>query len=187
MMTTATEGTGAADATTGRGLARTTFGRVLMIAGVGAALVAGAGCVSSPPQPPQRIQQQRAVAAPKGEPPREPLSPVVQGILKRRMVSHAADMNDLVSAIMILDYPRIDDRAEKIAGDASLSRPLSGDATELNSSLPEQFFVYQDQVKAEARGLAEAARAQDPYQVAAKYGRLSESCVRCHADYRPRG
>lgn len=152
-----------------------------------AVLVGGAACVRTPPQPPQRIQQERAVATPKGPPPQQPLSPVVQEVLKRRMVSHASDMNDLVAAIMILDYPRIADGAEKIAGDASLSRPLSGDATELNSSLPETFFVYQDQLKSEARGLAEGARAQDPYQVAAKYGRLSEACVRCHADYRPRG
>lgn len=185
-MIRATERTNGAGSATAPATSRTRFRWVLVTASVGGAVLFGAACVSTPPQPPQRIEQQRAVAAPKGEPPREPLSPVVQEILKRRMVSHAADMNDLVSAIMILDYPRIGDRAEKIAGDASLSRPLSGDATELNSSLPEQFFVYQDQVKSEARGLAEAARAQDPYQVAAKYGRLSEGCVRCHADYRPR-
>lgn len=102
------------------------------------------------------------------------------------MVSHASDMNDLVSAIMILDYPFIADRAEKIASDVSLSRPVTGDATELNALLPERFFVYQDRVKFEARGLVEAAGAADPYQVASKYGRLAESCVGCHADYRPR-
>ena len=51
------------------------------------------------------------------------------------MVSHASDMNDLVSAIMILDYPFIADRAEKIASDVSLSRPVTGDATELNASM----------------------------------------------------
>lgn len=137
-------------------------------------------------QPPQRAQQASAVAAPQRGQPAEPLSPAVQAILRQRMVSHANDMNQLVSAIMILDYPLIADRAEKIAGDASLARPISGDATELNASLPEKFFVHQDRLKFEARGLAEAAGAADPYRVADKYGRLSESCVHCHADYRPR-
>lgn len=153
----------------------------LLIAGVLPFLA----CVK-PPQPPQRAQQQNAVAAPQSKRPPEPLSPVAQAVLRQRMVSHANDMNELVSAIMVLDYPYIAARAEKIAGDVSLSRPITGDATELNASLPEKFFVYQDRVKFEARGLVEAAGATDPYQVAAKYGRLAESCVRCHADYRPR-
>ena len=143
-------------------------------------------CMEQQPQPPQRAQQASAVAAPRSTKPPEPLSPMVQEILKRRMVSHANDMNELVSAIMILDYPLIASRAEKIAEDVSLSRPITGDATELNASLPEKFFVHQDRVKFEARALARAAGATDPYQVADRYGRLSESCVRCHADYRPR-
>lgn len=151
------------------------------------AMVPLLACVQSPAQPPQRAQQERAVASPKGSQPVEPLSPAAQAILRPRMVSHAHDMNDLVSAIMVLDYPSIADRADKIASDANLSRPITDDATELNSSIPAKFFDHQDRARAEARGLSEAARALDPYQVASKYGRLSESCVRCHADYRPRG
>ena len=87
---------------------------------------------------------------------------------------------------MVLDYLRIEQRSDQIADDVSLARPVSQDATELNASLPEKFFVHQDKVKVEARGLADAARAHDPYRVAEQYGRLSEGCVRCHADYRPR-
>ncbi len=63
---------------------------------------------------------------------------------------------------------------------------MSHDASELNASLPEKFFVHQDKVKVEARALSDAARDQNPYRVAEQYGRLSEGCVRCHADYRPR-
>jgi hypothetical protein len=155
---------------------------LLLVAG----LLPAPSCGSQQPQPPQRAQQASAVAVPKGPQPPERLSPMVQSILKTRMVSHANDMNELVSSIMLLDYPRIADRADKIVSDASLARPITGDATELNAMLPEKFYVYQDRVKFEARGLSEAAGAADPYQVAEKYGRLSESCVRCHADYRPR-
>lgn len=154
-------------------------------------VVAGAtslfGCVKQAAQSPQRAQQAQAVAAPRAPQPPQRLSPAVQALLRRRMVSHAHDMNELVSAIMILDYPVIADRAEQIAGDANLSRPIAGDATEPNASLPEQFFIYQERVRFEARGLVEAAGAADSEQVAASYGRLTESCIRCHADYRPRG
>ena len=101
-------------------------------------------------------------------------------------MSHGRDMNDLVSAIMVLDYLRIEQRGDQIADDVTLARPVSHDATELNAALPEKFFVHQDKVKVEARALADAARAHDPYRVAEQYGRLSEGCVRCHADYRPR-
>ncbi len=86
---------------------------------------------------------------------------------------------------MVLDYLRIEQRGDQIADDVTLARPVSHDATELNAALPEKFF-HQDKVKLEARGLAAAARAHDPYRVAEQYGRLSEGCVRCHADYRPR-
>jgi cytochrome c556 len=102
------------------------------------------------------------------------------------MSSHAQDMSQLVSAIMLLEYSEIITRADKIAGDVNLSRPTSNDATELNSSLPEKFFVRQDDLKAAAHALASAGRTANPYQVAVSYGKLSENCVRCHADYRPR-
>jgi len=101
------------------------------------------------------------------------------------MASHARDMGDLVSAIMILDYPGIVQRADSIAADVNLSRPITRDATELNASLPEKFFVRQDELRARARALAAAARARDPNRIASEYGLLSEGCVRCHADYRP--
>ena len=139
-----------------------------------AALLPLAACATPPAyQPPQRTQAVRAVETPRRTDPPEPLSPAARELLKARMASHGRDMNDLVSAIMVLDY-------------VTLARPVSHDATELNASLPEKFFVHQDNVKVEARALADAARAHDAYRVAEQYGRLSEGCVRCHADYRPR-
>jgi cytochrome c556 len=137
-------------------------------------------------QPPQRAQMVRAVATPGGGDLAEPLLPAARAILKERMSSHAVDMGMLVSAIMVLDYPSIVDRANAIAEDVNLSRPLSNDATELNASLPEKFFLRQDELRARAKELAAAASALNPYHVADAYGKLSEGCVRCHADYRPR-
>ena len=152
-----------------------------------AALLPLAACATPPAyQPPQRTQAARAVETPRRTDPPEPLSPAARELLKVRMASHGRDMNDLVSAIMVLDYLRIEQRGDQIADDVSLARPVSRDATELNASLPEKFFVHQDKVKVEARALSDAARAHNPYRVAEQYGRLSEGCVRCHADYRPR-
>jgi hypothetical protein len=158
----------------------------LLRIGTGALLGAIAlfGACGAPSQPPQQAQLARAVSPPRRFGPVEYLSPTAREILKTRMASHAARMNHLVSAIMILDYPEIAEGAEQIAADASLSRPITGDATELNSALPEGFFVQQDQLRAQARGLADAARAVDALAVADAYGRLSEACVRCHAVYR---
>ncbi|HVZ87863.1 MAG TPA: hypothetical protein VHG72_12890 [Polyangia bacterium] len=102
------------------------------------------------------------------------------------MSSHTEDMSDLVSAIMLLQYSRIIGRADKIVDDVNLSRPLTHDATELNASLPEKFFVRQDELKAAARELGDAGRSANPYRVAVAYGHVSETCVRCHADFRPR-
>jgi cytochrome c556 len=103
------------------------------------------------------------------------------------MANHVRDMTDLVSAIMVLDYPTIADRAKGVASDANLARPLGGDATELNALLPDQFFQYQDDLRKNARLLATAAERMDALQVADAYGRVSESCVRCHAVYRGGG
>lgn len=100
------------------------------------------------------------------------------------MAAHSRDMGDLMSAVMVLQYQRIAEDALRIAGDASLSRPLSADASELNSALPEKFFLYQDNLRLEARTLAEAAARQQAFDVADSYGRLSQVCVRCHATYR---
>jgi hypothetical protein len=137
-------------------------------------------------QPPQRAQLARAIATPDRPDPPEPLSLAARALLKGRMASHARDMGELVSAIMLLEYPNIVRRADQIVADVNLSRPVTSDATELNASLPERFFVRQDDLKAAARGLGDAARALEPYRVANGYGKVSEACVRCHADYRPR-
>ncbi len=149
------------------------------------AAVAATSCASQPrSQVPQQRQLAQAVSPPRSLRPAEPLSETARVLLKSRMASHARDMGDLVSEIMLLHYDRIQDSAQRIAGDASMSRPLTNDASELNSALPEKFFLYQDNLRLEARTLAEAAGRQHAFDVADSYGRLSQVCVRCHATYR---
>jgi cytochrome c556 len=164
---------------------RPPIGRIRHVAALAVWALAASCASQSVSQPPQQAQLAQAIAAPDRTGPPEPLSPVARGLLKDRMAAHARDMGELVSAIMLLEYDGIAARADKIAGDVSLSRPTTKDATELNSSIPEKFFVRQDALKAAAHGLADAARGRDPYKVAAAYGQVSETCVRCHADFRP--
>ena len=157
-----------------------------MLAVAGTALLSLSCATPEANRPPQMAQLTQAITPPEREGPPEPLSPTARALLRDRMSSHAQDMSQLVSAIMLLQYSEIITRADKIADDVNLSRPTTNDATELNASLPEKFFVRQDDLKAAARGLAAAGRTGNPYQVAQAYGRVSETCVRCHADYRPR-
>ncbi len=151
----------------------------------GSLLLALAACAgSSRSEPPQQRQLTSAVSPPARLGPPEYLPNMARTVLKTRMVNHARDMGELVSAIMVLDYQSIGLRAGRLADDASWSRPLSGDATELNSLLPEKFFVHQDELRKNARALSTAAASSKAIAVADAYGRLAESCVHCHATYR---
>ena len=142
-------------------------------------------CASPPAKrPPQNAELVQAISPPDRLTPPEDLPGPARTILRARMASHAQDMSALMSSVMVLRYDLIAERATKIADDASLARPLTGDATELNSALPQKFFAYQDELKLAARGLAGAANDKTPFPVADAYARLSGTCVRCHATYR---
>jgi hypothetical protein len=143
-----------------------------------------AACATAPAEPPQRAQLVRAISAPSRLSPPAHLPDEARLILRNIMGSHSQNMANLVSAIMILNYDQIRNGAEAVASDASLARPLTGDATELNALLPAAFFDKQDQLRSEAHQLAGAAGQQSALAVASSYGRLSETCVGCHAVYR---
>ena len=134
--------------------------------------------------PPQEKQFAAAVSPPSRLDPPESLPPAARALLKTRMNSHARDMAALVDAIMVLNYRRIQVSADGIVADVSLARPFTGDATELNSMLPEAFFQHQDALKVEAGNLSNAAASQSAFAVAEAYGKVSQTCVRCHAAYR---
>jgi cytochrome c556 len=135
-------------------------------------------------QPPQQQQLARAISAPDRRGTPDHLPEAARQVLRTTMASHARNMADLMAAIMVLDYPRIHTGADAVADDVSLARPLTGEAAELNALLPEEFFRQQDELRESAQGLADAARRMSAHGVAYAYGRLSESCVRCHHVYR---
>jgi hypothetical protein len=162
---------------------KTPFARTTFLSLVIAGGLLPLSCATTKP-PPQQAQLARAVAAPDRAEPPVPLSNTTRQLLRSRMASHANDMANLVSAIMILDYPRISERAGGIASDANMARPLTDDATELSSSIPPSFFDYQDELRGWARNLADAADQKNAVRVGNFYGKVSETCVKCHAVYR---
>jgi hypothetical protein len=151
---------------------------------VGLVLAVAACATQRPEQPPQQIQFTRAISAPGRLEPPEHLPAEARVLLRARMNSHARDMADLMSAVMVLRYQEIAGRAQKIAEEDRFARPLTGDASELNSALPERFFAQDRQMRVWAGALASAAEKTDPFAVATAYGQLSEACVSCHAAYR---
>src|SRR5947199_168709 len=83
----------------------------------GLALAGGlGGCASQQrAQPPQQAQLTRAISAPERLGPPQYLPESSRAILRGHMPSHARDMGDLMSAIMLLHYDEIHERAEVIA------------------------------------------------------------------------
>jgi hypothetical protein len=113
------------------------------------------------------------------------LSAAVRSVIADRMRGHGDDMSVLQWAVLFLDYDAARSLANAIATEPRLARPLAGDDTLLNSALPPEFFVLQDQLAAKARELAQIAekRPPDGAGLAKAYGELAETCVRCHSAY----
>jgi cytochrome c556 len=147
-------------------------------------LLLGACATGRPSAPPQQEQLVKAVSPPERLEPPEYLPGEARAVLRTRMATHAQEMGNLVSAIMVLRYEEIAERSTAIAQDARFARPLSGDATELNSALPQKFFDYERELRVWAGALTTAAEQTDALAVANAYGELSAVCVRCHATYR---
>jgi cytochrome c556 len=106
-----------------------------------------------------------------------------RALLTEKMINHGDDMSDLLWATLFLDDDSVRDIADHIRSSPKLARPITRDATELNSRLPAEFFALQDELAMRAEELAESAETGDPDAMAAAYGALAQTCVRCHAIY----
>ena len=140
---------------------------------------------SERPPPPSQTQRPGMPAEHHLAPPAD-LSPTVRRLLHERMGRHAKTMSELVQAVIVLDYPQTERLAHEIGEQPRLARPLSQDATELNSSLPDEFFRLDDQLRSRASLLADAARMRNGAELATSFGNLAETCVACHRTYSTR-
>ncbi len=108
---------------------------------------------------------------------------IAQQVLHQRMLRHSDDMKGLVEAVVLLDFDRARSLGQAIGADANLARPISGDATELNTLLPAGFFTLQDELRSRATQLARAAEQGDHAALADSFGRLTQTCLACHMLY----
>jgi hypothetical protein len=116
-------------------------------------------------------------------PERMDLPPAARRAVHSRMSGHGQELSVLSERVVLLEFEGAAEMAEHVRSNARLSRPLSGDATELNARLPEQFFALQDELVQRADVLAAAARRHNAEAVADAYAGLMRTCVRCHAAY----
>lgn len=132
----------------------------------------------------QAVTKKKPAAAPKkGLEAPSYLSPLARQLLKTRMLRHSSDTLALVQSVLLLDHQTAQRLATELASEPRLTRPLAGAEDDLNASLPERFFVLQDELRSRALDLAEAARQPDNVQLAERLGELTKTCVACHASY----
>lgn len=105
------------------------------------------------------------------------------GALDARMARHGEQFTYLLADVVMLDYEGAAELADELVDEPPLGRPLPEDRESLNAMLPAAFFDYQDQLRARATVLGQAARAKDRAQLVATFGNLAETCVACHAAY----
>lgn len=147
-------------------------------------LAANVACATTPAEPPQQAQLVKAVSPPARLEPPGRLPAEARAMIRTRMASHAQQMSGLMSAIMTLRYPDIEERATTIAEEAHFAGGHGNDATDLNAVLPPAFLDRERDLRIEAHVLADAAHRLDAFAVAGAYGQLSETCVKCHVVYR---
>lgn len=132
-----------------------------------------------------------AVAAPKvASPPaarRLPapahVTPSARQELKTRMGQHAASMQNLVQAVVLLDRPTIRLLADRIADEEIFAR--TGNIRERQrQAFPPRVFTEQEQLGTAARQLAVAAAdGGDDKVLADRFAELTRTCVSCHSAY----
>jgi len=105
----------------------------------------------------------------------------MRGVIKKRMDRHGAQVTDLMSRVVVLDFDAAARTAGEIYDEPLLARPLGGD--ELNGLLPEAFFVLQDKLHAQSKRVVEAAAHKNAAELAEAFGTLAKSCVACHDLY----
>jgi hypothetical protein len=143
-----------------------------------AAVVAVAVAVTARAEaPPKQPPDARGLKAP------DYLSDLARQLLRERMARHGRDMTRLVQAVLLLERDVAQELARSLANEPRITRPTPGATDELNSALPEQFFVRQDELRVRAKALAAAAKGATNDELAARLGELTRTCVGCHTAY----
>jgi hypothetical protein len=138
------------------------------------AVVLSVHTVVAAPKPPAPA---RRLAAP------EHVSAEVRQQVKARMGQHAATMESLVRAVVLLDRPTIRVLAGRIADEEVIAQ-TTGIRHKQPPVLPAKFFAEQDALAAAARQLAAAAiDGGEDAALAERFAAVTRTCIGCHSTY----
>lgn len=113
----------------------------------------------------------------------EHVSPETRHEVRARMSLHAATMQNLVRAVVLLDRPTVRVLANRIADEEIVARTESLRETR-RLALPPRYFAEQDELGTIARQLAVAALdGGDDKALADRFSALTRTCVGCHSAY----
>ena len=111
------------------------------------------------------------------------LPKLARKLLRERMMRHGDQMTQLVIAVTLLQRDRVKAIATDIANEPRLVRPMPGEEDALNAALPNQLFVYQDELRLRTKALAAAADKPNDPALASAFGKVTETCVACHSAF----
>lgn len=104
-----------------------------------------------------------------------------RSFLRNKMKHHSEEMRELVMAVVLLDHQRSRSLAWAIANQPRLDRSV---LQQQGVVLDPSFFTLQDQLKANAKTLAEATADKDPGSLTASLSQVLNTCATCHALFR---
>jgi hypothetical protein len=111
------------------------------------------------------------------------ISPAARMLLDQRMERHGEAAMRLAISVVLLEYEESGQVAKMLSEEATLARPKAGELDTLNAQLPARFFELQEELRARAGELADAAAKRNDAAMATAYGKLTSACVSCHSVY----
>jgi hypothetical protein len=113
--------------------------------------------------------------------PSAALSSEVRRSIRLEMTGHGREMTNLLWTVLLLDYSGASASAQRIAA-ASERLPHAKDGG-ARAELPERFVALQRELKTQLKGVQRATDQRSSRLLTEAFGRLSRTCVSCHAFY----
>jgi hypothetical protein len=112
------------------------------------------------------------------------LTPKLDRLLRQEMRAIDESMAAIHSALVTGDHAAVAEQAAAIHASFILKRKLTAaDRQDLKAAVPAAFVKLDRAFHADAKALAEAARAGDSERELALFQSMSRACVRCHRRY----
>ena len=101
------------------------------------------------------------------------------------MDEHIHATSELFQAVLRLQYDKAGAAADELAAQPTWARPEVAGLDSVNSRIPQPFFDLQAAMQQNARSVSAAAKKHDPQTLGDAFGKLTSSCLACHASYLP--